>query len=282
MPSSDDSLNFSLIEQMIEIIDKKPRKTIKLEEIATQMNLDTRDLQNMFSKWIGVVPKKYQEYLTKNYSTILSKNRFVHFQKENYQMSLQSNRLGALFSNLFVMSPKKLKEKGEQITIYWGWFDSMFGDSLVMGTDEGICGIGFVDCFDRARTFEDMKQRWPSAFFKKEPNLLSGWVKSAFASKQNLKLCLIGDSFQIKVWKTLINIPYGYVTNYSEIATAIGHPKAQRAVGTAVGRNPISWIIPCHRVLQKSGGLGGFHWGLKIKRSMLAYESGRHESGINL
>ncbi|MCL4105114.1 UNVERIFIED_CONTAM: hypothetical protein GTU68_018821 [Idotea baltica] len=123
-----------------------------------------------------------------------------------------------------------------------------------------------------------MQKRWPAAEYREAPHAIASWVGSAFGEAGETQLCLIGAPFQIKVWEALLQIPSGHVTTYSEIAQAIGSPRAVRAVGTAVGRNPISWLIPCHRALRKSGALGGYHWGLPVKRAMLAFEAAREDS----
>jgi AraC family transcriptional regulator of adaptative response/methylated-DNA-[protein]-cysteine methyltransferase len=123
----------------------------------------------------------------------------------------------------------------------------------------------------------DMAARWPSATYVEDPEWLRSWIAAAFGGAGETRLHLIGAPFQIKVWEALLQVPSGHVTTYSDIAAAIGHPSAVRAVGTAVGRNPVSWIIPCHRALRKAGGLGGYHWGLGVKRAMLAWESARYE-----
>ena len=162
------------------------------------------------------------------------------------------------------------------MTIFWGWFESPFGPAIVMGTEKGICGMGFAAEMGAETAFEDLVARWPKASYVEDPVMLRPWVLQAFGAKDGAldttPLFLIGAPFQIKVWEALLSIPTGHVTTYSEIAQAVGAPRAVRAVGTAVGRNPISWIIPCHRALRKSGGLGGYHWGIPMKRAMLAYE----------
>jgi AraC family transcriptional regulator of adaptative response/methylated-DNA-[protein]-cysteine methyltransferase len=145
-----------------------------------------------------------------------------------------------------------------------------------MGTAKGICGIGFGAETGEVAAMEDLVGRWPKATYVEDPIMLRPWALAAFgADAQNAPLFLIGAPFQIKVWEALLAVPTGHVTTYSEIANTVGHKKAMRAVGTAVGRNPISWLIPCHRALRKSGGLGGYHWGLPVKRAMLAYEAAR-------
>ncbi|MEM9130048.1 MAG: methylated-DNA--[protein]-cysteine S-methyltransferase, partial [Pseudomonadota bacterium] len=178
--------------------------------------------------------------------------------------------------------PGEYARNGEGLKIYWGWFESPFGLALVMGTEKGICGIGFACETGHEAAMEDMISRWPKAQFVEDPMLLRPWALNAFgAGNQVLEktpLYLIGAPFQIKVWEALLRIPSGHVTTYSEIAQSVGNPKAVRAVGTAVGRNPISFLIPCHRALRKSGALGGYHWGLPVKRALLAWESARADA----
>ena len=190
-----------------------------------------------------------------------------------------TGRLYDLFLRWEAMSPGEFARKGEGLTIYWGWFDSPFGLSLVMGTEKGICGIGFASETGENAAMEDLVSRWPKANFVEDPMMLRAWVLTAYGAgdqaEEKTPLYMIGAPFQIKVWEALLRIPSGHVTTYSEIAEAIGHPKAVRAVGTAVGRNPVSFLIPCHRALRKSGGLGGYHWGLPVKRAILAWESAR-------
>jgi AraC family transcriptional regulator of adaptative response/methylated-DNA-[protein]-cysteine methyltransferase len=146
-----------------------------------------------------------------------------------------------------------------------------------MGTDRGICGLAFAAETGPDAAMADMRARWPKAAFVEAPERLEAWVSAAFRGTGETRLHLSGGPFQIKVWEALMQVPSGHVTTYSDIATAIGSPRAVRAVGTAVGRNPVSWIIPCHRALRKAGGLGGYHWGLDVKRAMLAWEAARLE-----
>jgi AraC family transcriptional regulator, regulatory protein of adaptative response / methylated-DNA-[protein]-cysteine methyltransferase len=151
----------------------------------------------------------------------------------------------------------------------------------VMGTDRGLCGMGFAAEVGEDAAFADLTGRWPRATFVEDPTFLAPWVQAAFGQRGTNggpPLFLIGAPFQIKVWEALVTIPTGLVTTYGDIAERIGHPRAVRAVGTAVGRNPVSWLIPCHRAIRKGGGLGGYHWGLPVKRAMLAWESARAEA----
>ena len=193
-----------------------------------------------------------------------------------------SGRLHDLFLRWEAMSPGEFARKGAGLTIYWGWFDSPFGPTLVMGTDKGICGLALSSEVGEDAAMADLCGRWPLADFVEAPARLQAWVDAAFGRRKDPEakapLYLIGAPFQIKVWEALLSIPSGQVTTYSEIAQSIGSPRAVRAVGTAVGRNPVSWLIPCHRALRKSGGLGGYHWGLPVKRAMLAFEAARAEA----
>jgi len=149
---------------------------------------------------------------------------------------------------------------------------------LVMRTNRGICGLAFAADIGREAAFQDMATRWPMAALRADQTGLSSAIEDLFKPKSSAKLHLIGAPFQIKVWQALLQIPSGHVSTYSDIARAIQTPKAVRAVGTAVGRNPISWLIPCHRALRKTGALGGYHWGLPVKRALLAYEAARQDS----
>ena len=176
------------------------------------------------------------------------------------------------------MSPGEFARQGAGLTIRYGWIESPFGDALVMATDKGICGMAFLAEHGREWTWTDMTRRWQKATFVEDPKAVKIWADAAFAQKGETALHMIGAPFQIKVWEALLRIPSGHVTTYSEIAGSIGNPRAVRAVGTAVGRNPVSWLIPCHRALRKSGALGGYHWGLPMKRAMLAFEAARVEA----
>ena len=248
----------------------------KLEDVALAAGLSPMHFQRVFSQWVGVSPKGYQQYLTLNHAKTLLQDRFTVLEATNETGLSSSSRLHDLFLKWEAMSPGDYAKKGANLTINYGYFDSPFGDMLVMGTDRGICGLAFTAEFGRDHAMSDMTSRWPQAKYAENPDRLD--VASLINNQQPANLHLIGSPLQIKVWEVLLSIPSGQVTTYSEIAEHIGRPKAVRAVGTAVGRNPISWLIPCHRALCKSGGLGGYHWGLPVKRAMLAWESARFDA----
>ncbi|MCZ4351800.1 bifunctional helix-turn-helix domain-containing protein/methylated-DNA--[protein]-cysteine S-methyltransferase [Roseovarius aestuarii] len=274
-PASE-SYHFHVMRRAIDLIDNGGTD-MTLDTLARAMDMSPAHFQRLFSAWVGVSPKRYQQYLTLDHAKTLLAQRFTTLDAATESGLSGTGRLHDLFLRWEAMSPGEFARKGAGLIIYWGWFDSPFGPSLVMGTDKGLCGIGFASETGEAATMDDLTARWPNAQFEENADRLRPWVLAAYGSAANetAPLYLIGAPFQIKVWEALLQIPSGHVTTYSEIAHSIGHPKAVRAVGTAVGRNPISLLIPCHRALRKSGGLGGYHWGLPVKRSILAWESAR-------
>ena len=268
------SYHYGVMRRAIEVIDSADGADLSLDQIAAQMGMSPAHFQRIFSRWVGVSPKKYQQYLALGHAKALLKDRFTTLATADAVGLSGSSRLHDLFLTWEAMSPGEYAARGRGLTVRWGWFDGHFGEMIVAATDKGICGIGFTQEFGRDWALADMRARWPKADFVEDHAALAGQV-AAILGGEAASLHMIGAPFQIKVWEALLRIPSGQVTTYSEIATAIGSPRAVRAVGSAVGRNPVSWLIPCHRALLKSGGLGGYHWGLPVKRALLAYESAR-------
>lgn len=278
---SETAYHYRVVRRAIDLIDQAD-DPLSLEQLAAEMGMSVAHFQRLFSRWVGVSPKRYQQYLTLGHAKTLLRDRFTTLEASHAVGLSGSGRLHDLFVRWEAMSPGEFARGGAGLTIYWGWFESPFGPAVVMGTDKGICGMGFAAETGEEAALQDLVSRWPQAEFVEDPMMLRPWVLNAFGASEGAleaaPLFLIGAPFQIKVWEALLSIPSGQVTTYSEIAQAIGNPRAVRAVGTAVGRNPISWLIPCHRALRKSGGLGGYHWGLPMKRAMLAYEAVHAES----
>ena len=281
IPAPDQGYHFNVMRRAIDLIDAA-EDTLSLDALAGEMDMSPAHFQRLFSRWVGVSPKRYQQYLTLGHAKTLLAKRFTTLEAAHASGLSGSGRLHDLFLRWEAMSPGEFAKGGAGLTIYWGWFDSPFGLALVMGTGKGICGLGFAAEMGEDWAMQDLRRRWPQATFVEDPMRLRPWVLAAFGAEEaelsHAPLYLIGAPFQIKVWEALLQIPSGHVTTYSEIAGSIGNPRAVRAVGTAVGRNPVSWLIPCHRALRKSGGLGGYHWGLPVKRALLAYESARVEA----
>lgn len=272
--------HYTVIARAIRLIDETPGLT--LDALAGQMGMSAAHFQRTFSQWAGVSPKRYQQYLTLDHARQMLAARATMAEAAHEAGLSGTGRLHDLFVTWEAMSPGDYARAGAGLTILWGWFDSPFGPALVMGTEKGICGMGFAAEMGAQGAWDDLIRRWPAAGFVENPDALRAWVDAALGLRGNQKapLYLIGAPFQIKVWEALLKIPSGHVTTYGEIAQGIGHAKAVRAVGTAVGRNPISLLIPCHRALRKDGALGGYHWGLGVKRALLAYEGARADAHL--
>lgn len=269
--------HYQTMRRALDVIDAAEGR-LSLEALASEMDMSAAHFQRIFSAWVGVSPKRYQQYLQLGHAKALLAERFTTLETAQSVGLSGGGRLHDLFLRWEAMSPGDYAKGGHGLDIRYGWFDTPFGEAIVMATDRGICGMGFAGEMGRAAAFEDMVRRWPEARFTEDKEAISPWAEAAIAQKGESALHLIGAPFQIKVWEALLRVPEGHVTTYSEIAGAIGHPKAVRAVGTAVGRNPVSWLIPCHRALRKSGALGGYHWGLPVKRALLAWESAREDA----
>lgn len=256
------------------------RRELPLTDLAARLGFSPAHFQRVFSAWVGVSPKRYQQYLSLDLARELLAERLPLEEVAAGAGLSGPSRLHDLFLRWEAMTPGEFAAGGGGLTIRWGRFPSPFGEALAFATARGLCGLAFTaeTGFDAA--FADMAARWPGATLREEADAIRPWVEAALGGRGEAALTLIGAPFQIKVWEALLAIPSGEVTTYSEIAARIGNPAAVRAVGTAVGRNPISYLIPCHRALRKSGGLGGYHWGLPVKRAMLAREAARREAGI--
>jgi AraC family transcriptional regulator of adaptative response/methylated-DNA-[protein]-cysteine methyltransferase len=280
MPLNDDptrAYHYGVMARAIELIDAADAP-LSLEALAGQMGMSAAHFQRVFSTWVGVSPKRYQQYLTLGHAKTLLRERFTTLEAAQSTGLSGTGRLHDLFVRWEAMSPGEFATGGAGLEIFWGWFETPFGPALVMGTEKGICGLSLAAGLGEEAAMADLLARWPAAVFTEDPMRLRPWVLSAFQMDGTLDpapLYLIGAPFQIKVWEALLQLPEGGITTYGEIASAIGSPRAVRAVGTAVGRNPIGYLIPCHRVLRKSGELGGYHWGLPMKRAMLGYEAAR-------
>ena len=278
MDQISDEYHYRVIARALAEIDGPGGQTLSLDGLAARLAMSPTHFQRVFSNWVGVSPKRYQQYLTLDHAKRLLADRFTVLDTALETGLSGSGRLHDLFVRWEAMSPGEFAAGGEGLTVRYGWFASPFGEALAMGTDRGLCGMAFVEETGREAAFADLSGRWPNATFLEDPEPIRGWVEAAFSGQGESRLFMIGAPFQIKVWEALLTVPTGQVTTYSEIARVVGAPKAVRAVGTAVGRNPVSWLIPCHRALRKSGGLGGYHWGLPVKRAMLAWESARADS----
>ena len=280
----DDTYHYTVIHRAIEAIDAAGGAPLPLTQLAAKVNLSPAHFQRVFSRWAGVSPKKLQQYLTLGHAKALLSDRFTTLDVAHSTGLSGTGRLHDLFLRWDAMSPGAFAAGAAGVTIRWGWFDSPFGPALIMVTEKGICGIGF----------EDERGRKAAGGF--DPTLAQSllyprprhcrWLCGPSLSNQRRSsdCAALPDRtpFQIKVWKRCCGFHRVMSRHMQEIAQSVNNPKAVRAVGTAVGRNPISWLVPCHRALRKSGGLGGYHWGLPRKRAMLAWETAHLENADTL
>ena len=247
-----------------------------LADIASHAGASPYHFQRLFSRWVGLSPKKYVQHLTLEHAKA-SLDASQSVLGAAFAAGLSSpGRLHDLFVNIEAVTPGEYKQGGAGLVIRHGVHDSPFGPCLLMHTSRGICGLAFIDEGDDGRSLARMAQRWPHATLLADPAPGEALAARIFAAPGDggdpLNLLLHGTAFQIQVWKALLRLPRGTVTSYQGLANHIGKPNASRAVGTANGANPISYLIPCHRVIRKSGALGGYRWGLGRKLAMLSQE----------
>ncbi len=277
-PEGDD---YTTVRQVIEMITDDYRDQPGLEDIAGKLGQSPTQLQKTFTRWAGLSPKAFLQAVTLDHAKRLLRQEELPLLETSFEVGLSGpSRLHDLFVTHEAMSPGEWKARGAGLTIRYGFHPSPFGRALVMITDRGLAGLAFADEPGGEDAFEDMSSRWPNAHYVQDSEATAAYAERIFDPtrwdpKAPLRIVLIGSDFQVRVWEALLRIPMGCAVTYSSIAETLGQPTASRAVGAAVGRNPISFVVPCHRALGKSGALTGYHWGLTRKRAMLGWESGK-------
>ncbi len=274
-----DGSDYETVRQVIELITEDYRDQPSLETIAARLNQSPTQLQKTFTRWAGLSPKAFLQAVTLDHAKRLLREEAMPLLETSIEVGLSGpSRLHDLFVTHEAMSPGEWKARGGGLTIRYGFHPSPFGVALVMATDRGLAGLAFSNHGDEAACLDDMTCRWPNAAYVEDNEATAPYATRIFepgrwTSEQPLRVVLIGTDFQVQVWESLLKIPFGKAVTYSDIAHDIGRPKAMRAVGAAVGANPISFVVPCHRALGKSGALTGYHWGLTRKRAMLGWEA---------
>lgn len=276
-----DQADFSRIATAIDYIRENYRSQPSLEEVAGKIHLSPYHFQRMFTEWAGVSPKKFLQYITVSHARQLLKEGQASLFDAAIETGLSgTGRLHDLFINIEGMSPGEYKNGGENLSINYSFAESPFGNILVASTGKGICHISFAD--DEAVALTALKSSFPNASYKQMVDMTQQNVLYIFThdwSKLNeIKLHLKGTAFQLKVWETLLKIPMGKLSTYGNIAKSINSPKASRAVGSAIGDNPVAFLIPCHRVIQSTGLFGGYHWGSARKTAMIGWEAAQTEN----
>lgn len=271
--------DYDLVKHTLAFISENWREQPSLETLADQAGLSPTHLQRLFTRWAGLSPKAFLQAVTLDHARGLLRDS-TSILDASYELGLSGpGRLHDLFVTHEGMSPGIYKAHGRGLSIRYGFHDCPFGRALILITSEGLAGLAFADHGKEKSALADMTSRWPEAAYVEDQQATASYARRIFEAErwqpdQPLKIVFIGTDFEIRVWETILRIPFGKASTYSDIACHIGKPKAARAVGTAVGKNPISFVVPCHRVLEKSGGLGGYHWGLTRKRAILGWEAG--------
>lgn len=272
--------DYERVRRVIAFMSERWREQPTLDAIAAHVGLSTTHVHHLFRRWCGLTPKAFLQAITlDNAKTLLADAASV--LDTTYEVGLSGpGRLHDLFVTHEAMTPGNFKNGGTGLTLRFGFHPSPFGETILVTTERGLAGLGFVDGGDRATALADMRGRWPRADYVEDVAATGRFARRIFdpltwEADQPLRVVFIGTDFEVRVWQTLLRIPLGRATTYSDIACRIGKPSAARAVGAAVGKNPISFVVPCHRVLGRSGALTGYHWGLTRKQAILGWEAGR-------
>jgi AraC family transcriptional regulator, regulatory protein of adaptative response / methylated-DNA-[protein]-cysteine methyltransferase len=280
MPLAAAAADYNVVRRAIGHIRGHWRDQPEIETIAEAAGVTPTELHHLFRRWAGLTPKAFLQALTLDGARQLLRDS-ASVLDATYEVGLSGpGRLHDLFVTHEAMSPGEWKTGGEGLTVYFGFHPSPFGSALVMATARGLAGLAFADPGEERAALEDMKGRWRRANYVEDSARTAAVASRIFDSakwreKEPLRVVLIGTDWEVRVWETLLQIPMGRLTTYSDIACKIHKPTAARAVGTAVGKNPISFVVPCHRVVGKSGELTGYHWGITRKRAMLGWEAGQ-------
>ncbi len=279
--------DYAIVRQVIELLSENWREQPSLETIAAHVGMEPTRLQKLFTRWAGLSPKAFLQAVTLDHARVLLEQS-ASVLDTTYEVGLSGpGRLHDLFVTHEAVTPGTYRARGAGLTIRYGFHPSPFGSALVMTTEYGLAGLAFADSGADSDTgaagedaaLADMAGRWPKAGFVRDDAASAPLARRIFDPKEwradrPLRIVMIGTDFEVSVWETLLKIPVGKATSYSDLARHIDRPKAARAVGAAVGRNPISFVVPCHRVLGRSGSLTGYHWGLTRKRAILGWEAG--------
>lgn len=270
--------DYEIVRRVIEKISLDYRNQPSLDSLAAELGETPTGLQKLFTRWAGLSPKAFLQAVTLDHARRLL-DAGMPLLETSLELGMSGpGRLHDLFVTHEAISPGEYKARGAGLTMRYGYHLSPFGIALVMVTERGLAGLAFADPGEEQVAFEDMRARWPNAAYIEDAAATAPYAARIFdparwRADQPLRIVLIGTDFQIRVWEALLRIPMGRARAYSDIAAEIGCPAASRAVGAAVGANPLSFVVPCHRALGKSGALTGYHWGLTRKRAILGWEA---------
>jgi len=272
--------DYDTIRAAIRYLSENGPDVLDLPRFSRALGLTERQLTDLFRRWCGLSPKSFAQAVALDHAKSLLRAQ-ESVLDTTYEVGLSStSRLHDLFVTYEAMPPGVFRAGGAGIDMVWGAAPSPFGMAVVTATEYGMSGLGFADAeMSIEQAFEDLARRWPNARFTRNDARIAPLAAQAFdparwSADHPVRVVLIGTDFEVKVWETLLKIPVGCATTYGEVASHIGRPSASRAVGAAVGKNPISFVVPCHRVVGTSGALTGYHWGVPRKRAILGWEAG--------
>lgn len=274
-------INYNRIAEAIEYIRLNFKQQPNLDEVAEKVNISPYHFQRLFTDWAGVSPKKFLQYISVEHAKQVLKDKQATLSDAAYETGLSgTGRLHDLFINIEGMTPGEYKNGGENLTIHYSFAESPFGTILVASTSKGICYMAFAD--EETKTLANLTQHFPRASFKQMTDLIQQnalyFFTHDWTKLDQIKLHLKGSEFQLKVWEALLKIPMGQLSTYGQIAQNVESPKASRAIGTAIGSNPVAFLIPCHRVIQSGGTIGGYMWGSTRKAAIIGWEAARSEA----
>lgn len=269
--------NYERVARAIEYIHQNHSRQPDLDEVAKQVHVSPFHFQRMFKEWAGVTPKKFLQYISAEHAKNLLKQN-LSLSDVSFETGLSgTGRLHDLFISIEGMTPGEYKNGGEQLHINYSFAESPFGNIIVASTTKGVCHLAFAD--DERKALAELKALFPHASFKQVVDAIQQNALFIFTQDwknlDKIKLHLKGTAFQLKVWEALLKVPMGGLTTYAAIASSVGNENASRAVGTAVGDNPVAFLIPCHRVIKSTGMIGQYHWGINRKTAIIGWESAK-------
>jgi len=272
--------DYDSVRRAIAFISEHWRSQPTIEAVADAAGVTADELHHLFRRWAGLTPKGFMQALTLDHAKNLLRDSASVLDAALDSGLSGPGRLHDLFVTHEAMSPGEWKAGGSGMTLRYGFHPSPFGTAVVIASERGLAGLAFADPGEEPAAFADMARRWPRATYIEDHPATAPLAQRIFDKKlwrvdQPLRVTLIGTDFEVRVWETLLKIPMGRAVCYSDIAKNIESPKASRAVGAAVGKNPISFVVPCHRALGKSGALTGYHWGITRKQAMIGWEAGQ-------
>ena len=271
--------DYARIEKAILYLEKNFRRQPSLREVARTAGLSEYHFHRLFTRWAGISPKRFLQFLTAEYAGRLLRES-PNVLDAAYGAGLSGpGRLHDLMVSVYAATPGELRSGGEGLMVRYGTHPSPFGECLVAVTPRGICGLSFLSS-DGGEAVDELRRRWAQATFREDPRATKAVVDRIFepsrrGDRSPLTVFVRGTNFQIKVWEALVRIPPGCALSYADVAAAVGAPGAARAVGSAVARNPVAFLIPCHRVIRKTGAFGDYRWGAARKKAILAWEAAR-------